>query len=109
MLYYCATAKNNALSIGINTKFISLPKPPRRVPDNEINEVLFWTSATIATLIGIFGTIANVLVIYFAKQEPPTGTLRRLNRVVKQLAISDILIAVLACPLKLAYWKLGKT
>ena len=76
---------------------------------NQINEVLFWTSATIATLIGIFGTIANVLVIYFAKQEPPTGTLRRLNRVVKQLAISDILIAVLACPLKLAYWKLGKT
>ena len=75
---------------------------------NQINEVLFWTAAAVCTLIFTFGAIADGLVIYFANQEPSTGALRHLNKVVKQLAVSDILLGVLACPLTLAYWKMGK-
>ena len=76
-------------------------------PVDQVNEVLFWTAAAVATLISIFGAIANILVIYFANQEPSTGALRHLNKVVKHLAVSDILYGVLACPLAFAYWKMG--
>ena len=76
---------------------------------DQINEALFWTSAVVSSLIVIFGVIANTLVIYFANQEPPSGTLRHLNKVVKHLAVSDLLYGVLSTPLQLAYWKTGKT
>ena len=76
---------------------------------DQINEALFWTAATVSSLIVILGVIANVLVIYFANQEPPAGTLRHLNKVVKHLAVSDILYGVLGMPLSLAYWKTGKS
>ena len=75
---------------------------------NEINEALFWTAVAVSTLISIFGAIANIIVIYFANQEPSTGTLHHLNNVVKHLAVSDTLYGVLACPLSLVYWKSGK-
>ena len=58
---------------------------------NQVNEVLFWTTAALATLIAIFGTIANTFVIYFAIQEPSVGALHHLNNVVQHLALSDIL------------------
>ena len=75
---------------------------------NQINEGLFWAVVATAASISIFGAIANSLVMYFAYQEPSTGTLRHLNRVVKHLAVSDILYNVLACPLSLVNWKMGK-
>ena len=75
---------------------------------NEINEALFWTTTVVSALIVIPGAVANIVVLYYAKQEPSTGALRHLNRVVKHLAVSDLLYGVLATPFSLAYWRLGK-
>ena len=75
---------------------------------SQINEVWFWTSTAISTLIVIFGIISNSLVLYFAKTKTMTGSLRHLNTVVKHLAVSDLLYGVLACPLMSVYWKMGK-
>ena len=75
---------------------------------DQTNEVLFWTTVAVSGLIVIFGAIANSLVIYFANQEPWTVALRHLNKVVKHLAVSDFLYGVLAYPLLLLYWKMGK-
>ncbi len=74
---------------------------------NDINEVLFWITTVVSALIVIPGIIANVLVLYYAKQEPSTGPLRHLNKVVTHLAVSDLLYGVLASPLILAYWYMG--
>ena len=74
---------------------------------NEINEVLFWITTSISALIVILGTVANALVLYYAKQEPSIGPLRHLNKVVTHLAVSDLLYGVLASPLILAYWYMG--
>ena len=74
---------------------------------NQINEVLFWITTVVSVLIVIPGVVANVLVLYYAKQEPSIGPLRHLNKVVKHLAVSDILLGVLATPLSLAYWYMG--
>ena len=76
---------------------------------DQINEALFWTAAVVSSMIVIFGVIANILVIYFANQEPPSGTFRHLNKVVIHLAVSDLLNGVLANPFLLAYWKTGKS
>ena len=76
---------------------------------NEINEILLGITAAICTLIVILGAVANALVLYYAKQEPPTGTLSHLNRVVKHLAVSDLLYGVLGTPLALAHWKISKS
>ena len=76
---------------------------------DQTNEALFWTAVTISSLIVIFGAIANILVIYFASQEPWTGKVRHLNKVVKHLAVSDLLYGVIGHPLVLLYWKRGKT
>ena len=76
---------------------------------NEINEILLWITAAVSTIIVTLGAVANTLVLYYAKQEPPTGILIHLNRVVKHLAISDLLYGVLATPLALAHWKISKS
>ena len=74
---------------------------------NEINEVMFWITTVVCAPIVILGAVANVLVLCYAKQEPLRRTLRHLNRVVKNLAVSDLLYGVLATPFALAYWHLG--
>ena len=74
---------------------------------NEINEVFFWITTSISALIVILGTVANALVLYYAKQEPSIGPFRHLNKVVKHLAVSDLLYGVLAIPLTLAYTHMG--
>ena len=77
---------------------------------SQTDEVVFWTATAVSTLIVIFGTIANSLVLYFANKESLTGRpLRHLNTVVKHLAVADLLYGVLACPLFYAYWKMGKS
>ena len=74
----------------------------------EIQEVLFWITTVVSALIIVPGVLANILVLYYAKQEPSTGPLRHLNRVVKNLAVSDLLFGVLATPLSSYYWYMGK-
>ena len=74
---------------------------------NEINEVLFWITTVVSVLIVIPGVVANVLVLYYAKQEPSIGPLRHLNKVVTHLAVSDLLYGVLVTPLTSACWYMG--
>ena len=75
---------------------------------DQINEGLFWTTATICSLIAMFGMIANGIVLYFANQQPFIGALRHLNTVVIHLAVANFLYGLLGCPLSLLYWKKGK-
>ena len=76
---------------------------------SQINEILFWTSTAISTLIVVFGILSNSLVLYFSKTKTMAGSLRHLNTVVKHLAVSDLLYGLLACPLMSLYWKTGKS
>ena len=108
-LNYCATTETMANRSALTPNVSICHGPQEEVQIDQINEALFWTAATVSSLIVILGVIANVLVIYFANQEPPAGTLRHLNKVVKHLAVSDILYGVLGMPLSLAYWKTGKS
>ena len=109
LLNYCATAKTMSNQLASTPNVPTCQSHQEESKINQINEVLFWTAAAVCCLIVLFGVIANTLVIYFANQEPSTGTLRHLNNVVKHLAVSDLLYGVLATPLILAYWKMGKT
>ena len=108
-LIYCATAKTMANRLSLPPNVSICQSHQEEVQIDQINEALFWTTASVSSLIVIFGVIANILVIYFANQEPPSGTLHHLNKVVKHLAVSDLLYGVLANPLFMAYWKTGKS
>ena len=103
------TAKTMANRLALPPNVSICQSHQEEVQIDHINEAMFWTSASVISLIVIFGVIANILVIYFANQEPPSGTLHHLNKVVKHLAFSDLLYGVLANPLLLAYWKTGKS
>ena len=108
-LNYCATAKTMANRLALPPNVSICQSHQEEVQIDQINESLFWTAAVVSSLVVIFGVIANILVIYFANQEPPSGTLHHLNKVVKHLAASDVLYGVLGIPLSLAYWRMGKT
>ena len=73
-----------------------------------INEIWFWTSTAVLTLVVIVGILSNSLVLYFANTKRNRGTMRHLNTVVKHLAVSDLLYGVLACPCMCVWWKMGK-
>ena len=109
LVNYCATAKTMSYRLLSTPNVSACHSQQEESQINQINEVLFWTAAAVSTLMTILGTIANCLVIYFSIQEPWTGTLRYLNKVVKHLAVSDLLLGVLATPFCLVYWKMGKT
>ena len=81
---------------------------PEQAEIGQINEGLFWTAATICSLIALFGMIANGVVLYFVNKEPFAGALRHINTVVKHLAVANFLYGLLGCPLSLTYWKAGK-
>ena len=75
---------------------------------NKDDEVFFGVAVAVCTLIVMIGAIFNCLVIYFASKTPMTGTLRHLNTVVRQLAISDFLYCILGWPFLAVYFKMGK-
>ena len=104
-LNYCAKTMDNRSALPPNVSICQSPQEEAQI--DQINEALFWIASAVSSLIVILGVIANVLVIYFANQEPPSGTLHHLNKVVKHLAVSDILYGVLGMPLSLVYWRTG--
>ena len=63
---------------------------------------------TICTLICAFGAIANGLVIYFASKEPKTGVFSKLNKIVRDLAITDFLLCIVGAPLMMVFWVWSK-
>ena len=69
----------------------------------------FWVFFVLFTLISIAGMIGNGLVIYVANRNPQRGALRHLNKVVRNLAITDFLFNVLAAPLIMTYWIIIRT
>ena len=75
---------------------------------SQIGEAWFCIMTSVCTLIVVFSTIANGLVIYFAIKRPLTGPFRHLNTVVKHLAVSDLLSGLVTCPVTLVYFGLGK-
>ena len=71
-------------------------------------EVWFWVVAAAFMLIVVTGTVLNSLVIHFTNQRSLEGTFRYLNTVVRNLAVSDLLYGLLACPLLLQNLKMRK-
>ena len=55
-------------------------------------------------LIYLVGIVGNGLVFYAANRKPITGTLRNLNKVVRNLAVTEFLFNILAAPLVMGYW-----
>ena len=72
------------------------------------HEVWFWVAATTEAMIIIVGVTLNSLVIRFTNQKSLTGTFPHLNATVRQLAVSDLLYGLLACPLMTLGWKMSK-
>ena len=54
------------------------------------------------------GIVLNVLVIYFANQTKLPKAFGHLNAAVKHLAVSDLLYALVACPVLLVNFRMGK-
>ena len=74
----------------------------------EKKDILHGVLITICTLMCAFGAIANGLVIYFASKEPRTGAFHHLNKVVRDLAITDLLLCIVGAPLMMFYWTWSK-
>ena len=72
-------------------------------------EVWFWLLAAFLMLVVAMGTVLNSLVIHFTNQRSLEGTFRHLNTVVRNLAVSDLLYGLLACPLLLQNIRMRKT
>ena len=64
----------------------------------------FYALIAIYTLLSIIGMIGNGLVIYVANRSPKQGALRHLNKVVRNLAVTEFLFNILAAPLVMTYW-----
>ena len=73
------------------------------------SEMQLWALIAASMVIAIMGIIGNGAVIYFSTRGRLEGTFRHLNKVVRNLAITDFLFSILAVPLQIAYWYLGKS
>ena len=80
---------------------------PIKVNDN--SEVELWVLNAICIVISITGIMGNGLVIHLSTREHLAGTFRRLNEVVRNLAVTDFLNCVLASPFQMAYWYIGES
>ena len=75
---------------------------------NEGGEIQLRGELSVSGLVGIIGIIGNGLVIYFSKKGDWAGAFRYLNKIVRNLAITDFLFNVLAVPCTMVYWHLGE-
>ena len=68
--------------------------------------VSLWLPNALYVTIGIIGITGNGLVVYFAHKSRDTGAFRHLNKVVRNLAITDCLYAIFAAPatITLSIW-----
>ena len=63
----------------------------------------------IIIVICVVGTLGNGLVIYVACHKPKRGALRHLNKVVRNLAVTDFLFNIFGAPGMMAYWIISWT
>ena len=75
---------------------------------NKVGDAVFYVSAVLIALMGIFCTIGNGLVLYISNKNQDFGGFQEVNWVVKNLAISDFLFGVFGCPLTIVWWHWGK-
>lgn len=75
---------------------------------NDIGNGVFYVSVVLVALMGIFGTLANGLVLYISRKNNDFGGFQEVNSVVKHLATSDFLFGVLGCPLTIVWWYWGE-
>ena len=75
---------------------------------NKVGDAVFYISAVLIALMGIFCTIGNGLVLYISNKNQDFGGFREVNWVVKNLAMSDCLFGVFGCPLTIVWWYWGK-
>ena len=72
-------------------------------------EVLMWVLTAFCALTSMVGILGNGFVLYFASSHKSEfGTFRYLNKVVKHLAVADLMYSILAAPLQMLYWTQGK-
>ena len=60
--------------------------------------VSLWLPNALYVIIGIIGITGNGLVVYCAHKSRDTGMFRHLNKVVRNLAITDLLYGVCGIP-----------
>ena len=75
---------------------------------NKIGNGVFYFSAVLIVLMGLFCTVGNGLVLYISNKNKDFGGFREINSVVKQLALSDFLFGLVGCPLTIVWWYWGK-
>ena len=75
---------------------------------NKVGDAVFYVSAVLIALMGIFCTIGNGLVLYISNRNHDFGGFQEVNWVVKNLAMSDFLFGVFGCPLTIVWWHWGK-
>ena len=66
--------------------------------------IWFWLMIATIAVICIVGMLGNGLVIYVANRKPKTGALCDLNKVVRNLAVTDFLMNVVGAPGIMLYW-----
>lgn len=101
MLYRCAKFKE---IMTITTTPITAPSEGEDPVVNQKDEVWHWMLIAVFVLICAIGAIGNGLVIYVVTQKPKRGPFRHLNKVVRNLGITDFLFALVAAPLVIVYW-----
>ena len=82
---------------------------PNITTRKQAQEVFLWSYITVETLCCIIGVFGNGMVIYLANQNRQREAFRYLNKVVRNLAVTDFLYCVLAIPVTLLWWIWSKT
>ena len=97
---------NNSINT-THTKF-ELHTPEEFDEMIKIGNGVFYFSAVLIVLMGLFCTVGNGLVLYISNKNKDFGGFREINSVVKQLALSDFLFGLVGCPLTIVWWYWGK-
>ena len=82
---------------------------PNITTRKEAQDVFLWSYITVETLCCTAGVLGNGMVIYLANQNRQREAFRYLNKVVRNLAVTDLLYCVLAIPVTLTWWIWSKT
>ena len=70
----------------------------------QAEEVFLWSYIAAVSLCCTIGILGNGLVIYLANQSSQGEAFRYLNKVVRNLAVTDFLYCTLAIPLTTMFW-----
>ena len=81
---------------------------PNNTASTQDDKVFLWSYIALATLCSIVGMLGNGLVVYLASQNPKRRAFVYLNKVVRNLAVTDFLFCVLAIPLTAVWYFWGK-